>query len=289
MKKEIYYILITIFLLDLISILFILELREDDLLKVVFFDIGQGDGIFIETPEKHQIIIDGGPDYNLMSEKISEEIPFWDKEIDLIILTHTDKDHQNGLLGVLEKYDVKNIIWNGVEEEDSKGAENWKAMVEKEIKDGGEVNQMKAGDKINVESTNIEFLWPEALPERNEKIDINDYSLVFKICYYSSCYLFTGDISSVQENYLISKDISADVLKISHHGSKEASTNRFLSIVDSKIAVIQVGENNYGHPSEEVLERLSKNSIKILRNDASQDIEIDSDGKNFKVITHNNR
>ncbi|MDD4409292.1 MAG: MBL fold metallo-hydrolase [Candidatus Pacebacteria bacterium] len=284
MKKKAYSIIVILFLLNIINLSFILDLQKDNLLRVVFFDIGQGDGVFIETPEKHRIVIDGGPDYNLISEKISKEIPFWDKEIDMIILTHMDQDHLNGLLGILEKYDVKNIVWNGVSEKGAKKTDNWLSMMEKEV--GGKTAIVKAGDRAIIGNTSIDFLWPDSMPEDDNDVELNSYSLVPKLCYHSNCFLFTGDISFSQENQLIGNDISADVLEISHHGSKQATSDDFLKAVDPSLAIIQVGENNYGHPSPETLGRLIEENVRTLRTDKDGAVEVDSDGKDLKIITN---
>ncbi|MFA5080613.1 MAG: MBL fold metallo-hydrolase [Candidatus Paceibacterota bacterium] len=286
MKKTAYYILAILIVLNIISWSYLFSIR-DNLFKVVFFDVGQGDGIFIETPDKKQIVIDGGSDYNLMAEKISKEIPFWDKELDAIILTHTDQDHMNGLFGVLEKYKVNNILWTGIEKD---GAEekikNWKNMLDKEVNnDGAKIGLIKNINSIIDNNMVLDFLWPEKISEKINKNDTNDYSLVSKMCYFKTCFLFTGDMSFDEENRVIrNESVKADILKVAHHGSKFSSSNEFLSAVSPKLAIIEVGKNNYGHPSLEAIKRLEDNGIKVARTDKNGNITVFSDGQNYKIV-----
>jgi len=114
----------------------------------------------------------------------------------------------------------------------------------------------------------------------------NDISVVSKMNYKNSSFLFTGDITNKLEKEIVNEDIFADVLKVSHHGSKHSTCDEFITRVDPLIAVIQVGKNSYGHPADDVLTRLSNFGIKVLRNDINGDIKISTDGNNYKVITN---
>ena len=129
-KKLGLLLILLLFLVNLIIWQIIFYLNQDNFLEVTFFDVGQGDAIFIETPYKNQILIDGGPN-SMILEKLAEEMPFWDKTIDLIILTHPDTDHLTGLLSVLESYNVERILWTGIVRGTSQ-CDKWKEMIEKE-------------------------------------------------------------------------------------------------------------------------------------------------------------
>ncbi|MCK9393249.1 MAG: MBL fold metallo-hydrolase [Candidatus Paceibacterota bacterium] len=286
MKKTAYIILTVLVIINIISWSFLFS-TKDNLLKVIFFDVGQGDGIFIETLDKKQIVIDGGPDYNLMAEKISEELPFWDKEIDAIILTHTDSDHMNGLLGVLEKYKVDNILWTGVKKEGmEKKIENWENIVNKEVENNGaKVFLVKNTNTILTSNMSLNFLWPEKINEKINSNDSNDYSLASRLCYLKTCFLFMGDMSFNEEkNVIRDEDIKGDILKVAHHGSKYATSNEFISAVSPKLAIIEVGKNSYGHPALETIKRLEDYGAKVVRTDTQGDITVFSDGQDYKIV-----
>ena len=256
-------------------------------LKVTFFDVGQGDAIFIETPQGHQILIDGGPARQLAADKIGKALPFWDKSLDLVILTHPDADHITGLVGVLERYDVENVLWTGVTTDTNIFA-SWKDALEKYSKPDFEREKVglylaRAGQKIfwgKDPNAFMEILYPESQTLNEKKSGFggatNDTSIVSKLVFGSHSLLFTGDITKAVEQKLVSQGVNlrADVLKVPHHGSKYSSSEAFLAAVLPSTAVIQVGsKNSYGHPTEEVLSRLG--NIPVLRTDEKSDIVIE--------------
>lgn len=247
-------------------------------LKVKFFDIGQGDSIFIETPQKHQILIDGGPS-NKVAEKLGKEMPFWDKTIDLVILTHPDYDHLRGLLDVLDYYKVKNIMWTG-ELSEGKTFESWQEKIKKE---GAKITLAKAGAKIIAGNSRIDILYPLELPKKDSQNN-NETSIVTRLVFGTIEFLFTGDINREIEQAIIfnNQSIEADILKVSHHGSRSATSPEFLANVKPEIAVISVGANNsYSHPHQEVLSNLAEFGIKVMRTDLIGDVTITSNGSNF--------
>ncbi len=245
-------------------------------LKVIFFDIGQGDAIFIETSQGHQILIDGGPSGKKLLEKLSNQIPFWDKTIDLVILTHPDYDHLAGLNYVLNRYKVENILWNGVEK-DTKTFGYWKENLDTERKeDKARVVIAQKGQKIKAGKVEIFILYPlENLENKFFKGTSNDTSIVAKLLFFENTFLFTGDITKKVEKKILEFDLGATVLKIAHHGSKVSTSKEFLEKVQPRLAVISVSENNaYGHPHQEVLSNLEEFGIKVLRTDQEGDIKI---------------
>ncbi len=251
-------------------------------LKVVFFDVGQGDAIFIETPQKTQILIDGGPGTAIL-EKLNQEMAFFDREIDLIISTHPDSDHLAGLVETMKSYQIDSVGWSGVR--------NSEPLFKEFLK---EINIDKAGmvvlsqGKIIRVGKNLffEILSPGEEAIGKEVKDANASSLVLRMVYGESEFLFTADASqSVEKKLAQNADISSDVLKVSHHGSKTATSEDFLKAVSPAIAVIQVGKNSYGHPSVEVLDRLEKYGIKVIRTDERGNIRFFSDGEKIIINT----
>jgi competence protein ComEC len=277
MKKKHKSIIFSLALLNIIFFFFFLDFSSSPELKVIYFDVGQGDSIFIETSSKHQILIDGGPSKSSLLEKLSYSMPFWDKSIDLIILTHVEKDHVTGLFDVLDNYVVENILWSGVEKE-TKINDTWEKLIKKE---GANIYISDEVDKIILGETTLDII----NFDRNKFLkDINDTSVLCKLYFKESTFLFTGDISIKVEKEIINDNISADILKIPHHGSKYSSSKDFIEKVNPLVAVIQVGKNSYGHPTNEVLTLLSNFGIRTLRNDINGDIKIVSDGTDYKII-----
>jgi len=286
MKKQgsIFVVLGFLVLANVFAWTVVFDLRQSKFLEVNFFDVGQGDAIFIETPEQHQILIDGGPGSTIL-EKLGAEMPFWDRTIDLVILTHPEEDHLSGLIGVLKRYKVENILWTGVLHEAPEYNE-WKRLIENE---GAKIQIAKAGQKIfwnkNPEDF-IEILYPfENLAGQDFK-DVNDTSIVSRLVFGEKSFLFPGDIFEKAEGEILNKGatIDSDILKVAHHGSKTSSSPQFLAEVSPEIAVISLSKDNkYGHPHQETLEKLKNYGIRILRTDQDGDIKIISDGINLKL------
>ena len=289
-RKFVLFVLAFLVFLNILAWIAVFEISKPHFLEVVFFDVGQGDAIFIETPQRHQILIDGGPS-SIILEKLSKEMPFWDKSIDLVILTHPERDHLAGLIEVLEKYKVENILWTGVIRDTAEFKE-WQNLIKKEK---AKIFIAKAGQKIfslasGMGNWEIKILYPfENLKDREFK-NSNNTSIVSKLNFNQISFLFTGDIYQSVERDLIGKyseKLNANILKVAHHGSKTSTSEEFLREVLPKIAVISVGKNKYGHPYQEVLERLEKFGIKIQRTDKDSNIKIISDGVTFKLKIKN--
>lgn len=264
------------------------DLSGKQYLKVVFFDVGQGDAIFIETPADKQILIDGGSDSTVL-EKLGKEMSFYDKTLDLVILTHPEKDHMAGLLEVLKRYRIKNILWTGVVRDTAEWQE-WINLIQEE---GAEIKIAKAGDRIVLQRENpvivIDVLNPEENLEGKELEDSNNTSIVLSLTVGYKSFLFTGDIDSSIEKKLDQEQIDIDILKISHHGSKYSTSEDFLGKTSPEAAVIMVGENNYGHPAPEVLQRLENFGITTFNTKEDGDIKFISDGSNLKTIIYGRR
>lgn len=192
-----------------------------------------------------------------------------DRYIDLILLSHPQTDHFTGLIDVLKRYQVGVFIFNGR----SGTVDSWSKLIKviKENKIPAVV--LAAGDKIHYLNSQFNFL----LPDKNfiESTDLNETTLVSLLQSQNSKILFTGDIDAKIEDYLIRKyDLDIDVLKVSHHGSKFSSGEKFLSNISPKIAVIEVGKNSYGHPTKEVLKNLASVGAQIFRTDKDGTIKL---------------
>jgi len=269
MRKKIIFSLVFLNILAWIAVFSL----NNSFLEVTFFDIGQGDSSFIEIPNGYQILVDGGPNSKVL-EKLSKQMPFWDRTIDLIILTHPEHDHLSGLLGVLERYKVENILWTGVINNTSEFQE-WSELIKKE---GAKIYIAQKGQIIKAGNAYAKILYPFENLEGTEPKNINDTSIVFSLFYDDNSFLFTGDVSKSVELKL--GKVDSDVLKVGHHGSKTSTSRSFVEMVSPEIAVISLGkENSYGHPHLNTLQSLE--GVKVLRTDLEGDIKIASDGSHL--------
>ncbi len=240
--------------------------RPDDNLHVYFLDVGQGDATLIRTPGGDDILVDGGPDESVLSE-IGSVLPFWDRKIELVILTHPDSDHVGGLTPVLERYAVDEVWKTGVNYQSAIYADFLRLIDENQIK----FSDVSQGERrIFDERVSLEVLAPlNSLVGKSVK-DTNITSLVCRLDFEGKSFLFTGDAPSEVENSLIKQNanLKADVLKVSHHGSRSATSEEFLELVLPQIAVISCGKDNrFNHPHQEVLERLALISAQVYRTD----------------------
>lgn len=272
MKKILIYILcgITVIFFFLCS-----EISKlpDNNLHVSFLDVGQGDSTLIQTPHGNLILIDGGPEDNVIFE-LFKTLPFFRRTIDLIILTHPDKDHLEGLIYVLDRFNVKNVLLTGILDDNIFYKTFLQKLNEKQIP----VLIAKSSYDFDLgDGVFLDILYPFDSISNTYFADTNSSSIVNKLIFHDFKILFTGDLDIKTEDKLIQNNVplKADILKISHHGSKNGTSKDFLELVSPKTAIIQVGENNfYGHPHMEVLENILKQKIKIWRTDKNGRIEI---------------
>ena len=238
--------------------------QQDDVAEIIFLDVGQGDAILIQEGWT-QILIDGGNGQDIMN-RLGEFMPMGDRKIEFMVATHPDEDHMGGLIKVLSLYEVGEILESGIDC-DKDLCEKWEELI---AADNIPVVDAKLGQEINFgEDVDITVLYPFMEIAGEEFKNTNDASLVLKAVVEDRSYLLTGDTESKAEKELVASnlDLNADVLKVSHHGSKNATSAEFLLAVSPKQAVISVGENSYGHPTEEVLTRLRNMNIEIFRTD----------------------
>jgi competence protein ComEC len=250
------------------------ENSQRSYLEIAFFDVGQGDAALAQLPGGVQILFDGGPDAGVL-EKLGRAMPFYDRDIDWVVLSHTDRDHLAGLLGVLENYRVRNIVWSGISDEDAEDAE-WQRLVAVE---GANVVLAVAGERFNLGGRAdclLEILSPTPAGRSSGKSQ-NELSVAVKLTYGVRSFLFTGDAAAGAD--MMRQAGAADVLKVAHHGSKYSTREAFVAGLLPAVAVISAGANNpYGHPSAELLDLLAKYDIKTLRTDLSGDIVFKTDG-----------
>ncbi|RQD72739.1 MAG: DNA internalization-related competence protein ComEC/Rec2, partial [Candidatus Syntrophonatronum acetioxidans] len=272
------------------------------IMTVIFLDVGQGDSIFINTSSGQKILLDAGGrplfhqqgDYDYVNDYVGERVvvPFLRhqgvKELDLVILSHPHEDHYGGLLSVIDHFPVKVMAAPPVERDVPLFRELMSLVEEKEIP----LLYLGAGDRLKIGGDYLmDFYNPPATLFQGTSSDINENSLVFKLTRGDISFLFTGDAEGRAESYMLDSGypLKSQVLKVGHHGSNTSTGESFLEAVEPTISIIQVGQNTYGHPSPQTLERLKKKGVRVYRTDENGAITVKTDGENLYIKTFINQ
>lgn len=284
-KITIYSTIILILLVISINIL-----KPSPLLAVHFINVGQGDSILIQTPEKQNILIDGGgtpfSDYDMGKNVV---IPYLRRQgvnhLDIMVLTHPDLDHMEGLLPVLEEIKVDLVIDSNIpcQEEIYK---DFLALIKKNGKTT--YHKTQAGDKIEVcKDIDIFIINPIYSDLTINENNFNNNSIVLKLRYENINFLFTGDIEEEIEKKILSNNASlnSNILKVAHHGSISSTSTKFLDAVAPEVAVISVGSNNFGHPHPDVIKKLENRCQQVFSTDRNGTVLVKTNGKNIYIDT----
>ena len=259
----------------------------DGRLHVTFADVGQGEAVLVTTPGGRHILVDGGPHRLHAVQLLGKRLPFWDRSIELVVLTHPHSDHVTGLTEVLRRYRVEHVLEREIDYH-SLEYQAWRQAVADE---GALVTRAQAGQLVAAgDGVFLQVVSPpEALLQGTES-DVDNASVVVRLVYGDVSFLLTGDIFSEAEADLLARaaPIDSDVLKVPHHGSRSSSSETFLRGVTPAAAVISVGRGNpYGHPHPEAIEALlgylAEDHL-FLTGDRG-DIEFVTDGARLEVVT----
>ena len=256
----------------------------DGNLHVHFLDVGQGDSTLIVTPSGRQVLIDGGPDGDRVSQELADILPGGDRSLDLVVMTHLDSDHSHGLLEVLDRYSVGAVLQGPLPPEGGAASE-WKRRVEQREITSLDVH---AGYAIGLgDGVALTVLNPRADSGFG---DSNNDSVALRLTYGEFSLLLAADIEEEAERALLERRavLSSHVLKVGHHGSRTSSTREFLQAVAPAVAVISSGAGNpYGHPAPSVIERLEEavGAEGVYRTDLHGSVEVVSDGSATWVKT----
>jgi len=256
----------------------------DDELHISFLDVGQGDAILIQRGSQ-QVLIDGGPSPQTLVLELGDRMPFWDRTIELVVLTHPHDDHLSGLVEVLERYRVEQVLYPDLEY-DSSLYEEWQGLIEEKSIAS---TPARAGQEIDLgDGVTMAVLHPPATLLEGTGSDINNNSAVLRLTLGRVSFLFTGDIEREAEFRLIAggNELNCTVLKVGHSGSLTSTSVDFLAAASPQLAVISVGDNPYGHPHDEVLARLLEkiDEESIFRTDENGTVEFITDGEGLWVV-----
>ncbi|WP_420645787.1 DNA internalization-related competence protein ComEC/Rec2 [Candidatus Leptofilum sp.] len=250
--------------------------QPDGQLHIAFLNVGQGDATFIQTPSGRQILVDGGLYPSILNDQLGQQMPFWDKEIDILVATHPDADHVSGLVGVFDRYHVNTLITNGqgfgespIYDEVLAAAEKQQTVIRPVL--AGEV--IEIGDGVRLE---VLHPGPKLITENR-----NENSVSMRLVYEDFTFLFTGDAEQAGEAEMLAAErpLTALVFKAGHHGSNSSSSLPFLHAVQPQIIIVSAGvDNRFGHPAPEMLERAQKVGAIVLRTDELGTITVNTDG-----------
>lgn len=250
----------------------IIQFWPDGKIHIVFCDVGQGDAIYIRFPNNADMLIDGGPNNQVLT-CLGKYMPFYDRTIDVVALTHPQKDHLQGLIAVLDRYHVRNFLMPPI----SNSTEGYKQLVANITKNNIPVRFPAREDRLRFKDATMTVYWPDQAFEEShlEKtadathlLDLptvanpNDYSLFFLLQWGEEDVLFTGDGDERVDKELARRGLietfpsQIDLLKVPHHGSKTAMTTEFLDQIKPQASVVQVGKNSFGHPNQNLLDAL---------------------------------
>jgi competence protein ComEC len=284
-KKLIAYLLLPLIVAAAFVINNSFKSGPDYKLHVDFYDVGQGDAMFVQSYLGNQMLIDGGPTSGVLSA-LGRDMPFFDRTIDVVMLSHPHEDHVNGLIDVLKKYTVNLVIMPDAEFDSPAFAEFLKLIDEKRI----EKVYAHEGMRIYLDpATVFDVYYPPAkhlVLKNGEKglegprLDPNDASIVGKLSFGKTKFFFEGDAGFEVENLILPKyNLDSDVLKVGHHGSQYSSSQDFVDEVSPQYSVIEVGQGNtYGHPTQEAMDRIKSAGSQIFRTDLDHTVEFVSDG-----------
>jgi len=255
----------------------------DNNLEVRFLDVGQGDSVLVRTPSGVQVLVDGGPDQDSVCLELGESLPFHDRDLDLVILTHPDSDHVGGLVEVLRRYEVGRVLEAGVDSSNT-AYQEWLSLVDQK---GIERTMAVAGQRIDLgDGVTMQVLHPPEELMKDTESDVNNNSVVIRLLWKEVSFLLTGDIYEEAEWDILYRGhvLDTTVLKVAHHGSATSSCAHFVAAADPQAAVICVGtDNTFGHPDDETLARLG--SIPVYRTDEDGTITFTTDGERLWVET----
>lgn len=250
-----------------------LSLQPDGRTHLSFFDVGQGDSELIVSPSGRQILIDGGPDLTTL-EALGTHMPFLDRSIDLLVLTHPHLDHLASFPEILKRYHVQQVMLSGVLYDSAR----YSALLEQVRLQHIAVLATEPGRTIDMgDGLTLAMLWPPPEAFGSTHSNVHDTSIVFQAAYHGHTALFTGDLEEKYEKEILREGLAvrSDILKIGHHGSRTSTSTGFLLAVAPQLAVISVGTGNtYGLPHPSILARLAHFHIPYKRTDRDGTVEI---------------
>jgi len=299
------------FVIGLVLLFSFLHSLPDGKLHIIFCNVGQGDAAYIRFPDGRDMLVDGGPNDSVLG-CLGKHMPFWDRSLDIVVLSHPEKDHMAGLVSVFERYHIGYFLRSDVKKGTDIDTQLFSIVKEKSIPQ----KLVTTGERAIIGPVRLAIVWPSADQVAAVKgravlgvttDSVNTASVVFWVRYGSFDALFSGDADARVSQHYIGQPLADDhveLLKVPHHGSKTGMNSAFLDWLfpagaeaclengtamkrycNCVLAVISVGKNSYGHPALEIENMLADKHIQVLTTDKQKDIEVVTDGQNWYVMS----
>ncbi|EKD55996.1 MAG: hypothetical protein ACD_58C00320G0002 [uncultured bacterium] len=286
----------------------VVRFLPDGKLHVIFCDVGQGDATLLRMPNQAYMLVDGGPDDKVLG-CLGRHLPFYARKLEIVAMTHPQKDHFGGLVSVLKRYQIGYFVTVPLKNSTTSFEQLTKTLETQKIP----IKYLSTGNKLKFGNVQMDTIWPEEkwlveslslTPNQISQLnigqnggqilgfatskDLNLFSLYLHLKYGQFDLLLTGDGDSPVQSLIWQLGLESrlpqdlEVLKVPHHGSKTGMTDEFINFTRPKLSVIEVGKNNYGHPNPDTVTKL-KQWGQVLRTDQGGDIEVIIDGRNWFV------
>ena len=271
--RKLHYILVFLTMALVLLVMADCQLREEEP-EIIFLDVGQGDAILIQQGTT-QVLVDGGPDATVI-ESLGKYLPFWDRTIELVILTHAHSDHYLGLIDVFDRFTVNKFMWSGADEH----AEDYEVFQELVRREECEVALAAADQDWVLGDVTFDVLFPFTADQFLDQAEenLNNTSIVMRVTGPQQTVLLTGDAETPVEDELLAHNtfLQADILKAGHHGSKTSSSQKFIEAVAPQKVIFCAGQDNkFNHPADLIVSRYQNLEIETLTLWQTDDIKED--------------
>ncbi len=269
------------FVLLFVLLVSCLTMFPDGKLHVYALDVGQGDSVLIQTPAREYVLVDGGPDDRVV-QKLSAIMPFYERRIDVMVLSHPHADHINGLVEILKRYQVRQILMTGVSYPYSGYNVFLKLVREKEIP----IIFVDGSRDFRLHGLIFDILYPFNAIQGRSFENLNNSSLVFRLIYGKNIFYFSGDLEMEKEKELVESgmDLRANVFKAGHHGSRTSNSEVLLEKMKPETVMISCGvDNTFHHPHPETIQHFHERNIQVFRTDLQGTVEATSNGREISV------
>jgi len=276
------------FAITAILVIITLATLPDGRLHLVVLDVGQGDGILVKTPTGRTMLVDAGPDPDRTLRQLGASLPWWQRTVDVMVLTHPHQDHVGGLPDVLRRFRVGWIL-DGGRSYPNPSYDRFLALTR--IEPGSRYILARAGQRLDLDTRTVFEIWYPSTADAKAPLpadDINNASVVGLLRFGRFGALLTGDAEEPVEQLLESRSVPRriDVLKVGHHGSHSSTSRQFVAALRPSVGLISVGAgNDYGHPAQVTLRTLRAAGVRVLRTDLDGAIEVQTDGVYWTVST----